>query len=972
MAYNAVSQGEHDIYSDSASNRSTSPGPPHQTTFQPLSFPMDISPKSARMSNASHGSYTPLQHPTPGLESLQGAYINNIERLEQSAERLSQAGSDIGEELRKLKLEQKLSESRRASLYSRHNDDDEVFAPPSRQWSYGYVTHASNSIVGTNSIARSGGFSPTGYVASPRSSIRSGSWSQHNSIRERSGSNGLRLTQLVEPQEEEALGKPPIPPNFAPILPPPEPSTKVLRVINHEESESDGVEGISAERPAQPANGDDARSHSPADTSQQANDLFEDFDGVHIGSQSPAENNPINSEQETQIEQPSSTERPKSQIDPFPNRPKSYMEPVPDESMIYYPAPVPMMLNLPQRLSKLPSAPYRDKRRSEMLSNLQPEARKSAAWLPHPLGEEYEQSQVMQEEPPAPRSTEKRRTMANLPPQLRASVFFDYPSVHQEVELKGGSAIATLDSILDASAHAPVSAFTDHPIAGHVGSEVYGRAVPNSRASNIPPDFSNTQKRRSSLNLLRRNSSSNMLDETKPRTSSMMTLGTLGKRKSSAPMASDEAAAASLHSEETPLQIADNTLHLGGIDEDGEFHDAQEDQEPGDGEDASDDEFIGQPTTLLAELLLRKKQQKQRNRQAATAFPNGMHSTLLEMDAVAQVQKRSREKRHVQLAWEDPNGAYGGVEEEDDEDVPLGMLYPTQKLKPTSRFGRNDEDRPLGLIARRQLEDNESLSQRRARLKGIVPDPQNANADRLANMYTLDLPSFDNKEQPSETDEVEGETLAQRIKRLKNKAQIQTVAAAPSRPISGNFTSEVMSQFGGLEPEPANETGLKETTTKVTGPSAVINPSSDEPAADETLGQRRRRLQAEREARSRNISDGSTVPAETERPPISKRHSMADILSAHPTAGAGSRVVSNDKVPMQPMAPTTRRQTSWAQSQQRKFSASGGGMPTTAGVGIPNPLAYSSIIGKPPPDPVGGMDARKGDMIDRWRQSVLY
>ena len=971
MTYNAVSQTEPHLDLDSTSNRSSSPGTPHQATSRPLSLHMENSPKSTRMSNASRGSYTPLQHPTPGLESLQGAYISNIERLEQSAERLSQAGSDIGEELRKLKLEQKLSDSRRASLYSRQNDDEEVFAPPSRQWSYGYGTHASNSIVGTNSIARSGGFSPSAYVASPRSSIRSGSWSQHNSIKGRSGSNGLRLTELAEPEVEEEPGKPPVPPHFAQIAPPPEPSTKVLRVINQEESGSDRVEGISAERLAQPASGDDARSHSPADTFQQANDLFEDFDGVHIGSHSPAENDRVNSEQETQIEQPSSTERPKSQIDPFPNRPKSHIEPVPDESMIYYPAPVPMMLNLPQRLSKLPSAPHRDKRRSEMLSNLQPEARKSAAWLPHPLGEEYEQSQVMQEDKPPPRSTEKRRTVANLPPQLRASVFFDYPSVQQEVELKGGSAIATLDSILDASAHAPVSAFTDHPIAGHVGQEVYGRVISNSRASNIPPEFAGTQKRRSSLNLLRRTSSSNMLDETKPRTSSMMTLGNLGKRKTSAPTAGDEAAAASLHSEETPLQIADNTLHLGGIDEDGEFHDAQENQESGDGEDASDDEIIGQPTTLLAELLLRKKQQKQRNRQAATAFPNGMHSTLLEMDAVAQVQKRTREKKHVQLAWEDPNGAYGGVEEEDDEDVPLGMLYPTQKLKPTSRFGRNDEDRPLGLIARRQLEENESLSQRRARLKGIVPNPQNADADRLANLYTLDLPGFDFKEQTTDTDEIEGETLAQRVKRLKNKAQTLAAATAPSRPISGDFTSEVMSQFGGLEPEPSNETGLNETTTKVTGPSTVINSSNNEAAAEETLGQRRRRLQAEREARSRNISDSSNRPAETERPAVSKRHSMADILSAHPTAAAGSRVVSNDRIPMQPIAPTTRRQTSWAQSQQRKFSASGGGMPMAAGISVPNPLVYHSINEKPP-DPAGGIDARKGDMIDRWRQSVLY
>lgn len=972
MAYNAVAQREHDVYSDSTSDPSASPGPPPQTTSRPasLSLSFDHSPTSTRMSNASRGSYTPLQHPTPGLESLRGAYLSNIERLEQSAERLSQSGSDIGEELRKLKLEQKLSESRRASLHSRQNDDDEVFAPRSRQCSYGYGTHASNSIVGTNSIARSGGFSPTAYVASPRSSIRSGSWSQHNSIKGRSGSNGLRLSQRAKPEEEDGLHNSPSHRRLAPIKPPPAPSTKVLRVVNHEESESGEIANAPAEPPIGKDSGDQIRPVSPADTFQQANELFEDFDGVHIRSHSPEHTDQNEKEQEMQVEQPPPTERPKSQIDPFPNRPKSYVEPLPNENMIYYPAPVPMMLNLPQKLSKLTSAPYRDKRRSEMLSDLHPEARKSAAWLPHPLGEEDEE--VTLEEQPSPPKTDKRRTMANLPPQLRASVFFDYPSVQQDVELKGGSAIATLDSILDASAHAPVSAFVDHPIAGHVGPEVYGRAMPSNRASNIAPEFTESRKRGISLNLLRRNSSSNMLDESRPRTSSTMSLAQFGGRKTSAPMAGDEATAASLHSEETPLQIADDTLHLGGVDGDEDFHDAQEEQEPADGEEVSDDDIVGQPTTLLAELLLRKKQQKQRNRQAATAFPNGMHSTLLEMDAVAQVQKRSREKRHVQLAWEDPNGAYGGAEEEDDEDIPLGMLYPAQKLKPTNRFGRNDEDRPLGLLARRQLEDSETLSQRRARLKGVVPNTRFANADRLASMYTLDLPGFDNREQAPESDEIEGETLAHRIKRLKSKNQDQPAAATTSRPISGDFASEVMSQFGGLEPNSAKETRAEGPITNIISTSTIISPNAnDEPPAEETLGQRRRRLQAEREARSRNVSDGSNMLAETEKPTVSKRHSMADILSAHPAVGAASRVVSNERVTLQAIAPPTRRQTSWAQNQQRKFSASGGGMPMTAGIGVPNPLTYSTVNDKPTV-PAGGMDARKGDMIDRWRQSVLY
>ena len=774
---------------------------------------------------------------------------------------------------------------------------------------------------------------------------------------------------MIEPEEDETQKPSAIGP-FAPILPPPEPSPTVLRVINHEDFQSDQNETLPAEQSVEPEKKEIVDRPRSTDTLQQANGLFEDFDGVHIRSQSPNQSL-HNNEDENQIEQQPPTNRPGSEIEPLPDRPKSYMQPPPTENMVYYPAPVPMMLNLPQRLSKLPPAPFRDQRRSQMLDDLQPEARKSAAWLPHPLGEEEEETPIMREEEPPTRKVEKRRTMANLPPQLRASVYFEYPSVHQEVELKDGSAIATLDSILDASAYAPVSAFTDHPIAGQVGREVYGRA---NRASDLPPELSEGRKRGSSLNLLRRNSNSNMLGEARPRTSSMMSPGNFGKRKSSMPLASDEAAAASLHSEETPLHVTDDTLHLGGVDgEDNEYHDAQEEQEPVDEVD-SEEEIVGQPTTLLAELLLRKKQQKQRNRQAATAFPNGMHSTLLEMDAVAQVQKRTREKRHVQLAWEDPNGAYGGVEEQDDDEVPLGMLYPSQKLKPTNRFGRNDEDRPLGLIARRHLEDNETLSQRRARLKGIVPNTEYANADRLASMYTLDLPGLDSKEQPADPDEIEGETLAQRSKRLKNKQQQhQPTTTSPSRPISGDFASEVLSQFGGLEPAPANETELKPPVTNIISPSTIASPNTNnDPSVEETLGQRRRRLQAEREARSRDVSGGSNnvtapapAPTETEGPPVSKRRSMADILSAHPAAGASSRP--------DPIVPPTRRQTSWAQTQQRKFSSNGGGMPMAAGTGVPNPLAYKIANEKAPLAAAGGgMDARKGYMIDRWRQSVLY
>ena len=773
------------------------------------------------------------------------------------------------------------------------------------------------------------------------------------------------MTQLADIKADLAAEDSTIQANFHPIPPPPQPPTKVLRVTNGESDlgDDDKPPAVPQAEHQEHADGVPERRIS-AETFEQAKDLFEDFDGVHIGS-SPEQAPPPDVVPDDL--QPTSVRR--------TSRPLSYMEPIPGESMVYYPAPVPMMLNLPQKLSKLPAAPYRDKRRTQILSSSQHEAQISAPRLQHPLGEEEEVPAPAMEQPSS-RRRDKPRNMADVPPQLRASLFFDHPSVPHDVQLKGDSVTATLDSILDASAHAPVSAFTDHPIAGHVGPEVYGRQTAN-RANIIPTEFVEGRKRKSMLDLRRRDSGADMIEGAKLRNSSILSLGTFGKGKGNAPVYENEIDAATLHSEDTPLQVSENAIHLGGADGDGdEFHDAQEELQPEDDDPmlrGDDGDFTGQPTTLLAELQLRKQQQKQRNRQAAIGFPHGMHSTLLQMDAVAQVQKKSRQKNQVHLAWEDPSMQQPGAEDEDNEDVPLGMLYPTQKVR---RFGHSDEDRPLGLIARRHLEENETLSQRRTRLRGVPPSVHtNGNADHLASMYTLDLPGFENRNDAADPDEVEGETLAQRVKRLKAK---RATTIPKSRPVSGDFASEMMSQFGGLPEEEGQKAKERSRSPPSLNPN-IINPSTnagpnpgngnDEPPG-ETLGQRRKRLQAQREAevKSREVSNGSNFEA-AERPPVSNRRSMADILSAHPAAGAGSRVASNVSISPQPVVAATQRQTSWARNQQRKFSASGGGMPMAAGIGVHNPLAHAA---REPAAQADGLDSRKGDMIDRWRQSVLY
>ena len=71
------------------------------------------------------------------------------------------------------------------------------------------------------------------------------------------------------------------------------------------------------------------------------------------------------------------------------------------------------------------------------------------------------------------------------------------------------------------------------------------------------------------------------------------------------------------------------------------------------GEIEEDEASFVQPATLLAELQVRKAQLKSRNRTAATAYPQGMHSTLLQMDAVEEINTRKRRQQRVR---DEPGG----------------------------------------------------------------------------------------------------------------------------------------------------------------------------------------------------------------------------------------------------------------------------------------------------------------------------
>jgi hypothetical protein len=128
-------------------------------------------------------------------------------------------------------------------------------------------------------------------------------------------------------------------------------------------------------------------------------------------------------------------------------RPLSYGRPLsmawgappPGEDMVYYPAPVPRMLNMPKRLSKLPPAHIQARKRAEMLQAMPRENRESAPWIP-PMtfseeGQETTTTRSMQSasgstthQEQLPRGMlNQRMSMENsqsLPPQLRASMLF--------------------------------------------------------------------------------------------------------------------------------------------------------------------------------------------------------------------------------------------------------------------------------------------------------------------------------------------------------------------------------------------------------------------------------------------------------------------------------------------------------------------------------------------------------------------
>ncbi|KAJ4859788.1 hypothetical protein T069G_04776 [Trichoderma breve] len=693
-------------------------------------------------------------------------------------------------------------------------------------------------------------------------------------------------------------------------------------------SDHDEHDGYEAERPM---------TANSTNTFQVAQDAFVDFDGAHcetdneddrfatadMGSRSQKRDRLSDVHQLPAQLQAPAPQMPQSQTQPpvvddelfLPTpqqssaefvsefvRPQSYFDQQTGQHMLYYPARVPAMLNLPPKLSNKPKAADRNQRRSQILSAMmQPKENKRKSVvpdldqiaLPDPLSghrnsfaaltladnlEDADDATTPTPflEEPAPQSrngsapsledlrrpqrlskmdTDKHQSnipnLENIPPHLRASVFFDQPSLElPEIEVKDGSAMATLDSILDASATAPVSAFTDHLYAGKLGSETYGKEKKKKASKHKQQPSTNTlgaalaeaPKEQSTIRLLTKRSQSSLFGR--------------------------------INKDHDPNDNAHD-----GADEE-EEHEEEEEEEVDEGI------LDGMPTTLLGEIHLRKQQQKQRILNQGNVAPQGMRATLLEMDAVAEMQRKQRLKQRVNLAWEEQNVAAEQTIS-DDEDTPLAVIAAMHQ----GAKNMADVDRPIGLMEMRQLEENEPLSSRAARLQGRASTVFNAKRQSNLSLPVTRIAEVQPPASPRiiEPDasvvdedarttiapepepvaaEIEEETLGARKRRL---AESQLPKA---RPVSSTFSAELLGQFA--DPEESK-------------------PKPNAGVEDETLGQRRRRLQAEREAREREMSYGNLTGERPGERPVSygnpmvepprrgvmRRVSMADMLSVH-------------------------------------------------------------------------------------------
>ncbi|KAK4903584.1 hypothetical protein LTR28_001155, partial [Elasticomyces elasticus] len=212
-------------------------------------------------------------------------------------------------------------------------------------------------------------------------------------------------------------------------------------------------------------------------------------------------------------------------------------------------------------------------------------------------------------------------------------------------------------------------------------------------------------------------------------------------------------------------------------------------------------------------------------------------------------------------------------------------------------------------MERRELEDNEPLSSRRNRLRGISPGRARDLSPVKQVPPEIYLESHLDASRLPKGDEADdqGETVAQRNRRLKDRETLNTaigdVGKAGSRPVSRAFTDEVLSQVGALDVH-------DKLAAEAEAPQVPEGEGED--VREETLGQRRKRLQAE--ALAANSNPESRDVTNGDRPGPKPGAPMAQLLSRNPI---GPRQPSREHIAA-PAAGTLLHANEQSQAKQRQ------------------------------------------------------
>ncbi|KAJ6262793.1 hypothetical protein Dda_1350 [Drechslerella dactyloides] len=376
-------------------------------------------------------------------------------------------------------------------------------------------------------------------------------------------------------------------------------------------------------------------------------DPFDDFDGVHFAKSARSSEVPL-----VDNSKPSDT----GATSPAKEQP---MLDADRGDLVYYPAPVPVMLNLPPKLSSA-------------------------------------RAQSQAQAPPVEAPRTKRESLAPFRRSLGLK------ASHSKADVS-----SMFDNILDATVASPVLSVVNQSVSSTRVPGNSGHARSTSKFSMAAPRIEETLSPPQALGQTPATSDAEEGPQLPPLGNFLQaTIVGSSTVEGDTTVVGSSSVAEDFTDVQPRISYYPHSAHSGNEETEDKEAETETAEEEGD-----DTAFI--PATLIAELESRKNQQRARTNKIAGTGETRQVPTLLERDALAEVKHQARKRGPVNLAWQADQNT---VEEEEDE-VPLGLLF-ANKLSTRP----NEVLRTPGLLAMREAEDNEPLRRRQERLKHTVGD----------------------------------------------------------------------------------------------------------------------------------------------------------------------------------------------------------------------------------------------------------